>query len=305
MMRLSACLALAAVLTAAGQQRFRTSVEAVRVDALVTDGNRPVTGLTAEDFDLRDAGVGQTVDSITLADVPISMMLALDTSASVAGGTLEQLRAGVSSALAMLAPQDRAALITFSSDLRVAHDWSGDIQSVTRAIGNVRGAGGTALWDATYAALTMRDTSPTVRRLILVFSDGDDTGSWLTRQAVIEKARRTDAVLYGVSLRGIAPMNRGATLMGRSGIELSANEPPAWLESRFLADVAEATGGSEHIVGTSKGLRDTFEKIVKEFRTRYVLTYTPRGVETTGWHPLEVKLKTKRGTVHARRGYSR
>jgi Ca-activated chloride channel family protein len=305
MIRLVTCLVLAGVLGTAGQQRFRTGVEAVRVDVLVTDGSRPVTGLAADDFDLRDTGIEQTVDSITLADVPISMMLALDTSASVAGATLEQLKGGVLSALAMLQPQDRAALVTFSSDVRLAHDWSGDISTVTRAVADFRGAGGTALWDATFTALTLGDPSPTVRRLILIFSDGDDTGSWLTRQAVIEKAKRTDAVLYGISLSGLASQTHGATLMGRSGIELSPNEPPVWLESRFLADVAEATGGTEHIVGTSRGLRATFEKIVNEFRTRYVLTYTPHGVETSGWHPLEVKLKTKRGTVRARRGYSR
>ena len=305
MIRLVACLAFATAFSAPPLQRFRSGVEAVRVDVLVTDGNRPVVGLAAQDFEVRDAGVIQTIESITLTDVPISMMLALDTSASVAGSTLERLKGGVISALAMLQAQDRAALITFSSDLRVGHDWSADIPSVTRAVADFRGAGGTALWDATFTALIMGDPSPTVRRLIVVFSDGDDTASWLPRQAVIEKAKRTDAVLYGVSLRGMAAQNHGATLMGRSGIELSGNEAPLWLESRFLADVADTTGGTEHIVGTSQGLQNTFEKIVTEFRTRYVLTYMPRGVETAGWHPLDVKLKSKRGTVRARRGYSR
>jgi hypothetical protein len=64
---------------------FRTGVDAVRVDVLVNDGSRPVTGLAADDFELRDSGVVQTLDAVAIADVPISMMIALDVSESVKG----------------------------------------------------------------------------------------------------------------------------------------------------------------------------------------------------------------------------
>jgi len=305
MMRTCLSVALASALSLATPQRFRTNVDAVRVDVLVVDGNRPVVGLVADDFELRDSGVVQAVDSIAVADVPISMMIALDTSQSVAGGTLERLREGVTSTLGMLTTQDRAAVLTFSSELRLAHDWSSDVPSLTQSLTNVRAAGGTALWDATFAALAFTDSVPTVRRLVLVFSDGVDTASWLPRQAVIDKAKRTDAVLYSVSLRGMQPQRRGATLMGRSGIELSKNEAPPWLQEGFLAEVADATGGTDYTLDTDRELRNTFARIVTEFRTRYVLSYSPQSVDRAGWHPIEVKLKSKRGTIKARRGYSR
>jgi len=305
MIRAGVWLVLASVLCGFTPAQFRTGVDAVRVDVLVTDGNRPLAGLVAADFDLRDAGVVQTIESVAVDDVPISMMLVLDTSQSVAGGTLARLIEGVRSALGLLTPQDRAAVMTFASDIRLVHDWSWDLGAAKNSVTTVPAGGGTSLWDATFAGLTHADTSPTVRRLVLVFSDGSDTTSWLPRRPVIEKARHTDAVVYAVSLRSQASAPAGATLMGRSGIELSTKEAPMWLDTGFLEEVAEATGGTEYLIQNSDDLRGAFGKIVTEFRTRYVLTYTPRGVDQHGWHPVDVKLKARRGTVRARRGYSR
>ena len=75
-----------------GQQTFRSGVEAVAVDALVMDGRRPVGGLTASDFALRDSGVVQSIDTVAFEDVPLNVILALDTSKSVDGAPLEELK---------------------------------------------------------------------------------------------------------------------------------------------------------------------------------------------------------------------
>ena len=96
----------ASLMMSAQDSRFRSGVDAVRVDALVVDGRRPVAGLTAEDFELRDTGVLQAIDSVALADVPISVMVLLDVSTSVAGSTLDRLKEGVGAALAALEPRD-------------------------------------------------------------------------------------------------------------------------------------------------------------------------------------------------------
>ena len=79
---------------------------------------------------------------------------------------------------------------------------------------------------------------------------------------------------------------------------------PVLLE-RFLPALAKETGGTYLDVEATSRLRDAFVRILREFRTRYVITYTPQGVDATGWHPLEVTLKGKRGKVTARRGYLR
>jgi Ca-activated chloride channel family protein len=282
--------------------QFRSGVEAVRVDVLVVDGGKPITDLRADDFELRDNGVVQTIESVAISDVPVSMMIALDTSGSVAGHVLQELKEGVRAAAAALRPVDRAAVISFSSDVRLTMDWADATAAVPNALSGLRAGGGTALWDATFAALTFADDTPAVRRLVLVFSDGDDTSSWLPRQSVLDKARRLDVVVYGIEIRD-AFTRQIPALHNRSGTESFKYDSPD--VSPFLEEVADLTGGSRFRVTDAAELRKAFAKILIEFRTRYLITYTAQGVNQAGWHPLEVKLKTKKGKVTARRGYVR
>lgn len=94
------------------------------------------------------------------------------------------------------------------------------------------------------------------------------------------------------------------TFVRRSGIELVGQTTPE-AEVRFLGDLAEASGGKAFVAPSADHLRDAFAEVASEFRSRYVLTYTPDGVDAGGWHPIEVQLKGKRGRITARRGYSR
>ena len=102
---------------------FRTGVDGVRVDVLVTDGNRRVADLTADHFELRDRGVVQRLQSVTPGVEPVSMMLALDTSESVEGETLARLKEASQAAVAALASDDRVALLTFSSAVNAGSRW--------------------------------------------------------------------------------------------------------------------------------------------------------------------------------------
>jgi VWFA-related protein len=79
----------------------------------------------------------------------------------------------------------------------------------------------------------------------------------------------------------------------------------SWIESAFLQELADATGGDIYKTKNGADLHNAFTKILTEFRTRYLLTYSPQGVDKGGWHPIEVKLKTRKGKVAARRGYLR
>ena len=154
-----------------------------------------------------------------------------------------------------------------------------------------------------FSSLTLHEPTPGTRRLVLVFSDGDDTSSWLPRNAVIEKAKRSDAVIYAVELRS-SPPEDPSILHYRPGIELSAADTFTGMEAPFLEELADASGGTVYRASSGE-LKNAFKQIVGEFRTRYVLTYQPTGVDGAGWHPIDVRLKAKRGTVRARRGYSR
>ena len=286
-----------------GQERFRAGVDVVRVDVLVMEGGRPVAGLTADDFQLLDQGVVQKVQTSTITDVPVSMLLALDTSLSVQGPPLARLKVASEAALDALGPNDRAALLTFAGASRLRSNWGEARAGLRTAIQVVEAGGSTSLFDAVFSAFTLRDPVPGSRSLIVLFSDGADTSSWLPEHAVFDKARRTDTVVYSATTGSPAP---GSTLQFRSGIQLRATPERPVLESKpFLEELAEITGGSAFVARGADGLRATFTRIVTEFQSRYLLTYTPEGVGGAGWHPIEVKLKGKKGRVTARRGYDR
>ena len=276
-------LAVAAVIaaaSAAGPQeagRFVSKVEAVRVDVLVVESGRPVRGLKAEDFEILDEGVPQQVDLVSFEQLPLNAILVFDVSASVAGDRLEHLRAAGGALLDELRPEDQAAVVTFSHVLTLGSGLTHDVTRVRMSLDAVRASGETALLDGTYAGIMLAEAD-IGRALLLVFSDGVDTASWLTSEAVLETAKQSDAVVYGVTVRG------GGT-------------------PRFLRDVSAFTGGSLFEIESTKDLKALFPRILEEFRQRYLVSYSPQGVSKTGWHRLEVHVKNHRATIKARPGY--
>ncbi len=310
----AALLALVAMLLPQ-QTVFRTRVDAVRVDVLVTRGGRPVGGLTAADFDLRDNGVGQQIEAVALEDVPLNLLIALDMSTSMAGEPLRHLKDAAHAAVASLGANDRASVLTFSHIVQKRISWSADTAAIGGAIDSLEADGSTSLTDAAFAALALRE-GVDGRMLVLLFTDGLDTASWLDPLAVIEAARRSDLVVVPVRLD--SPANRPAGPGGvrtLQAIDQLATPPavirqwfeqdPQLLRQEFLPALADETGGDLIVASQSRDLRAVFVKIVAAFKTRYVLTYSPQNVPPSGWHPLDVRLKNKRGDVRARRGYMR
>lgn len=265
------------VAPSAQQPTFSAKRESVRVDVLVTDRGRVVTGLTAADFELRDNGVPQTVDLVSFQQIPLNVFMAFDGSASVTGERLTHLQRAGSALLDRLAPDDRSALLTFSHSIQLREGLTGTTAEVRRALGDVQPSGDTALVDGTYAAM-MLDPADGGRNLLLVFSDGLDTASWLKPAQVLDSAKRSDVVVYGVSSRGPE-------------------------ESKFLEDLTEITGGATLQIESTKDLSAAFLKILDEFRQRYLISYSPTGVPAGGWHRLDVRVKSRRVTVKSRAGY--
>src|SRR5947208_3404573 len=310
-MKQRAILVVAALAAGVSRQQpvFKTSVDAVRVDVLATNGRQPLSGLTADDFELRDAGVRQQIEAVSLAEVPIHFLLALVTSSSVRGEPLEHLKVAARAAIASLRPTDHAALIAFSHVIQLQIPFTADTAAIARAIDAVEANGATALCDAVFGALATREAVDG-RTLVLLFTDGLDTTSWLSPLTVIEEARRSEVVVDAVRLDPVADQTidfRRSRLPPPPPGQTRRwfLEEPQLFRHEFLSALTDETGGQLIVAGSSGSLRDVFVKIVSEFKTRYVLTYSPANVAPSGWHPIEVRLKNKKGDVRARRGYTR
>jgi VWFA-related protein len=270
-------LILGAASAAAQRPTFSTRLDVVRVDALVTHNGRIVGGLGPADFEVFDNGVRQQVDLASFEDLPLNVALALDTSESVSGERLQHLRDAGRAVLGGLRSDDKAGLLTFSHRLTLRQALTGDTARLLEALEDVEPRGQTSLVDGTYAGLLIGDADAG-RDLLIVFSDGVDTSSWLTPESVVESARRSEVTVYGVATRGGG-------------------------ESDFLEDMAEATGGAVVEIESTRDLSRTFVSILEEFRQRYVVSYSPRGVAKDGWHTLQVRVKGRRANVKARAGY--
>lgn len=291
---------LAAALPA---QTFRSGVDAVSVDVLVTRGGRPVTGLTPGDFTLLDNGVEQTIDTVLVDEVPITLLLVLDVSGSVGGSGLSQLRSAVVAAGEVLRPDDQVGLVTFSDRVRLALEPPSPVEGLPEALRRVQAGGATALYDATFTALTLREQT-LGRTVMLVFSDGDDTASWLDPRDVLDMAQRSDVVVYGVTL----DRDGRDSFMGRRERELARQwfpVEPEIFRRQYLSRLVADTGGVVQVADDIGRLRDTFTQVVSEFRSRYLLGYSPDGVAEGGWHELEVRVEGRGRRVTARRGYLR
>jgi len=264
---------------AAQQPMFSTRVEAVRVDVLVTDReNGPaLLGLGPDDFDVLDNGVPQKVELVSFEQIPLNVILALDLSDSVEGDRLEHLQAASSALINGLEKDDQVALVGFSHVVTLGAALTSDHSKVRQALGDTFASGDTALIDGTFAGMMIGE-SDVGRGLLIVFSDGVDTASWLTPDKVLDAARRSDVVAYGVVVQ-------------------SRNKP------EFVRELTSATGGRLYEIERTSALDKAFVQVLEEFRQRYLVSYTPRGVEPTGWHRLTVSIKGRRATVRARPGY--
>jgi VWFA-related protein len=289
---LVASLALSAVPLAAGQITFRTAVDLVRVDVLATDRGQPIRGLTARDFELLDDGVPQAVDAVFAETHAVDVFLLFDTSGSVEGRALEHLKEAAGAVLDGLRDQDRAELLTFSHLVTLGVRLTGNLALVRRAVDGIEASGATSLLDALYLDLVRHQASPN-RTMVLVFSDGRDNRSWLTGEQVRQVARETEAVIYAVAFKP----DRSVRATGVS--TSNALEP----DEVLLRDVTTATGGQLVLERESARLKEVFVRLLGEMRSRYLLTYYPRGVPHAGWHRLQVRLKGHSGRIRARSGY--
>jgi Ca-activated chloride channel family protein len=256
--------------------RFESGVEVVKVSVLVRGADGPILGLRAEDFEVRDDGVAQDVELALLEELPLSVILAFDVSGSVKGEKLSELKRASQALVDGLRPGDQAALLTFADTLRLRPPLGADLAPVRARIEALDAEGGTALADGAFAAMALGDAEAG-RVLAVVFTDGQETVSWLKEQEVLDAAKRTDVVLYAVRIGA-----EGKHLLGR---------------------IASTTGGRLLEVGAADQLRQAFLEILAEFRTRYLLRFTPRGIQRPGWHRLDVRVKGRAAKILAQKGY--
>jgi VWFA-related protein len=281
-----------ATLIAQQEGVFRANADFVAVDVSVRQAGRPVTGLTARDFELRDNGALQDVADLTYQQLPIDVVVALDVSSSVAGRVLDELRRALQQVRSDLAARDRLKLVTFNMRIKELVGFEAPADAMDTALTRLAASGNTMIFDTIAVALTS-SSSGDRRQLVVVLSDGEDSGSITDAGTLFDVARRTTPTLDVVLASSLA-----------SDAAVSARSIPATEALRQMySALARETGGLVFNVDVSSALSTTFRRMLEEFRSSYVLHFVPSGVARRGAHTLDVRVKRPGVDVRARRGY--
>lgn len=275
--------------TSAQQPVFRTSAERVTVAVVARERNgRPMTGLSAADFQILDDGEPSAILDFRSDLSPISLALLLDSSGSMQVGQKLQRASEVGHFLlaSMSDGMDEAALFVFDKGVRPALPFTGEFDRLRSALAVVRPFGATSLYDAIAETAQQVAVRPG-RRALVVLTDGVDTSSQLTAAEVSGIASSIDMPVYLVSVGG--PV----------GISDEPAPKPGHVSADFT-DLARWSGGMFYQVMTPAEGSLAARQIVADLRHQYLLAFEPSAA--VGWHRIEVRAR-QRVTVQARSGY--
>lgn len=311
MTRFLRCGTLAAcalgVLGLAGPQQptFRGGSDTVRVFVTVTDRDgRLVTTLAQDNFEVRDEGKPQAITQFDNTPQPIRLIVMLDVSGSMEGN-LQLLRAASAQLFARLGKDDVARVGAFGHDVSISPSFTNDRRELASALPTtIAPDAPTPLWRAIDEALGGFEKGDERRKVILVLSDGKDTGSLSLRQrpssqgGVIDRARSEDAMIYAIGMRSRRrqPMTPGIGPGGLQAMLLADMPDPG------LARVAEETGGGYIEIRFGQDLGAAFAEVADELHSQYLLGYAPpkRDGKT---HDIDVRVTQGGLKPRARKSY--
>jgi Ca-activated chloride channel family protein len=281
--------ALALVAPVAGQdQKIRVSTESVPVYVTVTDSNkRLVPDLLLDDFEILDNGKPQTVNVFENKPTPITAVVMIDTSGSMTTA-LDLVKDGAEQFLLRLLPEDKAQVGEFSDKIKFHPGaFIDDRDRLVYLLKHELDFGyPTRLYDAVDESL-MRLEAADSRKVVLVFTDGDDTASKVGVGKVMDRAREKDVMVYAIGL-----VNDYF-----NGQQRVRSKP-----DRGLKKLAEDTGGGYFELKRTADLGETFTRVAQELHSQYVLGFSPESMDGRV-HKLEVRVKKAGMTARARKSY--
>lgn len=264
--------------TAVGE---RLDVRLVELYVVVTDrAGRPVRGLTRDDFRLLQDGRDQAIAGFDDAgSSPLSLGLALDSSASMFLKLPDVREAARTLLTGGLAARDRALLVDFDSEPRLVTGITGDLGIVSSGLDLMRADGGSDLFEGIVFSLQQLQ-GVAGRKALVVYSDGIGEGEKTSYRDCIREARRSNVPIY------LIVTNQRAAQAAESGI---LERLDGYAER--LDRLAAATGGRAYFVRPSQNLREVYDGILRELRSQYLLTYYPREAAPEVWRKVDVELK--------------
>ncbi len=259
-------------------------VDAVELYTTVTDkSGRPVSGLQQTNFKVFEDGAIQKVESFEyVKNVPLSLGVLVDTSASMLESLPEAQQAAIGFLDYSIGPKDRGFTISFDSEPYVLSKLTNRKDKLYRSLAGLRAEGSTALYDAIVYGL-YQFTGVKGKKAIVILSDGKDTSSKFDYDTLLEYVKKSGIAIYAIGLK----------------------IPTAELDVKYkLSKLAQVTGGQTFMIDSVKGLSAVYQQINDELRSQYLLTYYSTNPEAKDkWRKVEVKVEPTNLVARTLTGY--
>lgn len=275
-------------------QVYKTRTDEVNVIFTVTDKhNKFVKDLKQNQFTILDNNLPprQIMNFEAETNMPLRVGLLIDASNSIRDRFLFEQQAATEFLRQVIRPNtDQAFVLAFDEVTDMTQDFTSDMDKLSRGISVIRPGGGTAMWDAVYHACKDKlmqehedGNNRTLRKAIILVSDGDDNQSRVTRQQAYDMAQRSGVIIYAISTNLSNILDKG---------------------DRNLQMLAEATGGRAFFPAKLHDLTGAFHSIREELRSQYSVSYKPSEFRSGGqYRPIQIVAENKKLRVRAKKGY--
>jgi Ca-activated chloride channel family protein len=280
----SAVLLLSSATALSAQPTFRAGIKIVPLYVTVTDADkRLVPDLVSDDFVILEDTKPRKIELFQSENLPITVVVMLDTSGSMTLA-LDEVKDGAEQFLLRLLPVDKAMLGAFNDKIQfTSTEFTSDRDSLVSSLKELDFGYPTRLYDAIDACMEQLK-GVEGRKVVLVFTDGEDTASRLGSGAVVDRARTEGVMIYGIGLRTKMP-----------GM-------PASRPDRVLKRLADETGGGYFELKVNSELSSTFTRVAQELHSQYVLGFSPERLDGKV-HKLDVQVKKPGMTARSRKSY--
>ena len=277
------------------------NIRRVRLPITVTDKKGQfVSGLTQNDFLVMEDKVPQAIDSFTSEEnnnLPLYVAVLMDTSPSTAAKLKFEQESAMNFIQTVVRPRrDRVLFATFDHEVTLRQDFTDRLELLDKAVFAVKKTGEkTALWDAIWQFCDQKMRSVPGRRVMVVITDGSDTYSRADLNDAIDIAQRTETTVFAIS-------TKSGLLSTVVGVEAGTVKGKA---DKDLDRLAEETGGIAFFTGDMLSLERSLNKISKELRAQYLITYRPTNDRYDGnYRRVDVKLTNSQGLkLRTKKGY--
>ncbi len=292
---------------------IKVDVDLVNVLCSVRNkGNGLVGNLEKSDFKLFEDGKEMEIKYFTReTDLPLTIGMLVDTSKSQENLIDPERRAAYQFFKVVLRKKDMAFLMQFGAEAELLQDSTGSAKMLQDGLNQLRlsvpmgglhpgpvptaqNQAGTILFDAVYLASNEKLKGEVGRKVIVVITDGDDTGSKISRDKATEAAQKADSIIYFIDYED--PRYHGG---GFGTFTIGRNTGNA-----DMSKMSNETGGRVFRVDRKNSLDDIFKELQDEMRSQYSIGYTSPHTQKDGsYHKIEIKTNTKDYKVQARKGY--